>query len=82
MLGAASLYIAERNRPYTRPAYKLIKEVVDEGGLDDFAVNPPCCVDDGFEKKMYSAVRNTVSYADPDIAMGRVVSVFRVFNDA
>ena len=79
-LGASALYVAERNRPYTRAAYKLIKEVFDENALDNFARNPPFCMDDAFEKKLFTAVRGIINYADPDAALAQIVSFLRAFN--
>ena len=51
--------------------------IVGECPPDDFARNPPCCLDDGFEKKLYSNVRGAVNYGDPDLEMLRVVLFFR-----
>ena len=39
---------------------------------------PPCYLDDGFEKKLYSAMRGAINYGDPDLEMSHVVSFFRV----
>ena len=77
-LGASALYVAERNRPYTRPAYKMIKEVFDENALENFVRNHPCCMDDAFEKKLFAAVTGIIHYADPDAMLAQIVSFLRI----
>ena len=59
-LGAASLYVAEMNRSYTRPSYRLAKEVFGGNFLGDFALTSSCCAGGAFEKKLFAAVRGII----------------------
>ena len=50
----------------------MVKEVVDESAIGDFARNPPCCRDDALAKKLFAEVRGITQFGDPDLALSEI----------
>ena len=59
-----------------------MKGVVGEADVEEFARNPPCCLDDALEKKIFAAVRGIIHFDDPDLALAVIVKFLRTFNSA